>query len=209
MISSIRGTALKVGVDSVVIDISGVGFRCEVPRSTAAQARVGSELALHTELVVREDSLTVFGFADEDDLALFKLLISVTGVGPRSALGILSELPLQQIVSAIQSDDDAPFRRVSGIGPKTAKLIVVSLAGKVDALQHASFEAEATGAGDSEAELQLSIRADVVQALIGLGWKEQSASDAVADAVRAGAEPNESALLRAALLLLQNAPGRS
>ena len=209
MISSIRGTALRVGLDYVVIDVSGVGFRCEVPKSTAAQARVGSELALHTELVVREDSLTVFGFPDEDLLALFKLLISVTGVGPRSALGILSELQLLQIVSAIQSDDDAPFRQVSGIGPKTAKLIVVSLAGKVDAFHHASLETEKTSAGDSEALLQLSIRADVVQALIGLGWKEQSAADAVADAVRAGAESNESALLRAALLLLQSTPGRS
>lgn len=209
MISSIRGTVLKVGLDYLVIDISGVGFRCEVPRSEAARARVSSEVALHTELVVREDSLTVFGFTDEDHLTLFKLLISVTGVGPRSALGIMSELELHQIVSAIQSDDDGQFRRVSGIGPKTAKLIVVSLAGKVDALQKSSFDGESTGPEDSEAAIQLSVRADVVQALIGLGWKEQSANDAVADAVRAGAEPTESALLRAALLLLQNTPGRT
>src|SRR5690606_28843261 len=131
MISSLHGTVLHAGSDHVVIDVGGVGFSVAVPGDGAQTARVGEQLRLHTSLIVREDALSLFGFADRDELEIFGLLLGVTGVGPKSALGVLSHLTVDQIAEAVTAEDDAPFRRVSGIGPKTAKLIVVQLAGKV------------------------------------------------------------------------------
>ena len=85
---------------------------------------------LHTNLIVREDALSLFGFETREELIVFALLLGVTGVGPKSALGVLSGLVVAQIAEAVAADDDAPFRRVSGIGPKTAKLIVVAARGQ-------------------------------------------------------------------------------
>ena len=133
MISSLHGVVLHATSDQVVIDVGGVGFAVAVPADVAHTAVVGEKLLLHTSLIVREDSLSLFGFADRGELEIFGLLISVTGVGPKSALGVLSHLTADQIAEAVTAEDDAPFRRVSGIGPKTAKLIVLQLAGKVQA----------------------------------------------------------------------------
>ena len=131
MISSLRGPVLHAALDSVIIDVGGVGFTVAVPPDVARTARVGDVLALHTHLVVREDALSLYGFLERGELEVFVILISVTGVGPKSALGVLSTLTADQIAQAVADDDDKPFRKVSGIGPKTAKLIVVQLAGKI------------------------------------------------------------------------------
>src|SRR5690554_2880157 len=131
MISSLRGTVLHTAPGHVVIETGGVGFAVFVPADVSHIATVGEQLHLHTSMIVREDALTLYGFVDRDELEIFGQLISVTGVGPKSALGVLSHLTVDQIAEAVTGEDDAPFRRVSGIGPKTAKLIVVQLAGKV------------------------------------------------------------------------------
>jgi len=183
MISSLHGTVLHTTPDQVVIEVGGVGFSVAVPADVAHTATIGERMLLHTSLIVREDALSLFGFADRSELEIFGLLISVTGVGPKSALGVLSHLTVDQIAEAVTAEDDAPFRRVSGIGPKTAKLIVVQLAGKVHAAAPAVKSAGSAG-GD--------VVAQVAAALVGLGWSErvaveaatQTASDA-SDAERA------------------------
>src|SRR5690606_3790446 len=131
MISSLRGTVLHAATDRVIIETGGVGLSVFVPADVAHTAREGEQLRLHTSLIVRDDALSLYGFADRDELEIFGQLMRVTGVGPKSALGVLSHLTVDQIAEAVTAEDDAPFRRVSGIGPKTAKLIVVQLAGKV------------------------------------------------------------------------------
>lgn len=174
-------------------------MRVEVPSGRISQAVPGDEVALHTSLVVREDSLTLFGFATEAELTVFTCLIVVSGVGPRSALGVLSELSPAEVAQAVAAEDEKPFKRVSGIGPKTAKLIAVQLAGKLTDLGIES----AAAAGDAVRDPGGEIHEAVVEGLVGLGWKDADARRAVADAVAAGAPDDHAGLLRAALVLLQ------
>ena len=201
MISSLHGVVLHATPDQVVIDVGGVGFSVAVPADVAHTATVGEKLLLHTSLIVREDSLSLFGFADRGELEIFGLLISVTGVGPKSALGVLSHLTADQIAEAVTAEDDAPFRRVSGIGPKTAKLIVLQLAGKVQAFA-ATTKPAASGGDD--------VAAQVTAALVGLGWSEKVAAEAAAQTAADATEAERASvasLLRRTLALLGPAQG--
>jgi len=191
MISSLRGRAAHVDSDALIVEVGGVGLSVAVTPHVAAATNVGDEVHLHTNLIVREDALSLFGFESRDELIVFTQLLGVTGVGPKSALGVLAALSVAQIADAVTADDDAPFRRVSGIGPKTAKLIVVQLAGKVVAPQAGSVTRSDAAPG---------VAAQVTQALIGLGWSERAASDAVASAVEE-ASPSERAAVPALLRL--------
>ncbi|TDN92927.1 Holliday junction branch migration protein RuvA [Microbacterium sp. BK668] len=196
MISSLRGRVLHADVDSVVVEMGGFGLSVAVTPQVARACHVGDELQLHTSLIVREDALLLFGFRTREELAVFSLLLGVTGVGPKSALGVLSALTVGQIADAVAADDDAPFRRVSGIGPKTAKLIVVQLAGKLAAPRAAS----SAGVDASPA-----VSAQVTQALVGLGWSERTAAEAVAsvaDDASAADRASVQALLRLTLAML-------
>lgn len=196
MIASLRGTVLSVTSETAVVEVGGVGMAVRITPACAAELRTGHETMLHTTLIVREDELSLYGFAHAAELHVFDLLRSVTGVGPKSALGVLAALTPEAIARAIAEDDDVPFRKVSGIGPKTAKLIVVSLAGKMAATPVA-LATPGTPAGLAEA---------VVAALIGLGWPERAATDAVAQV--AADDPGTdgmSGLLRRALAVLGSA----
>ena len=168
MISSLRGTVLHAGLDTVTLEVSGVGFSLAVPPDVARTARTGHELFLHTHLIVREDAMNLVGFASRDELDVFGTLLGVNGVGPKSALGILATLTIDQIAEAVEAEDDRPFRKVSGIGPKTAKLIVVQLQGRL---------APPTREIDAPATPEVSDQ--VVQALVGLGWAERVAVETV------------------------------
>lgn len=174
--------------------MGGIGVRAEVTAELALTVRAGQELFLLTSLVVREDSLTLFGFASQAELELFGHLIAVSGVGPRSALGVLSTLSPAVVARAVEAEDEKPFKKVSGIGPKTAKLIVVSLQGKVEYLS-ADDQSVAPAAPSEDAQ--------VVQGLVGLGWPEADAEEAVTGARDSGAPDDPAGLLRAALALLQ------
>jgi len=196
MISSVRGTAVHVDAESVVVEVGGVGLSVAVTTQVARSTHIGQAITLHTNLIVREDALSLFGFESRDELQVFTQLLGVTGVGPKSALGILSTLTVAQIADAIAGDDDAPFRRVSGIGPKTAKLIVVQLAGKV----HASHAGAASRSGSP-----VAVSSQVVLALIGLGWSERIASEAVESVVAEAGDADRvsvPALLRLTLAVL-------
>jgi Holliday junction DNA helicase RuvA len=196
MISSVRGTVLAITGPAVIIEVGGVGLSVQVTPQHALALRVGSEASVRTALIVREDDLSLFGFADADELTVFDALRGVTGVGPKSAMGVLAAMSPGEIAAAVLSEDDAAFRKVSGIGPKTAKLIVLSLAGKL---------AVSPTSGRSSAVAATSVADNVMVALVGLGWNERAASQAVEEAL-AGATASERdavpALLRLALTRL-------
>lgn len=170
MISSLRGRVLHVDSESLVIDVGGVGFSVAVTPQFARDFHVGDDIVVHTTMIVREDALSLYGFRDREELVVFSHLLSVSGVGPKSAIGVLSSLTVGQIAEAVEAEDDAPFRRVSGIGPKTAKLIVVQLAGKLEV----SRSVASAPSGRTPA-----LAGQVVAALTALGWNERVSSDAV------------------------------
>ncbi|WP_460802133.1 Holliday junction branch migration protein RuvA [Microbacterium sp. GXF6406] len=203
MISSLRGTVLSSGADHVVIEVGGVGFFVFVPADVARTAPVDGELRLHTSLIVREDAMTLYGFTDAAELEVFTILLSVTGVGPKSALGVLGHLTVDQIAAAVTDDDDAPFRRVSGIGPKTAKLIVVQLAGKLPEPTPGS------GRPASGADMVIT---QLTAALIGLGWSEKVAAEAAEQTIEVANDEDRASvpvLLRQTLASLGPAKGGS
>lgn len=194
MISSVRGLVLSALGSTVVVEVGGVGLAINVTPATALAARIGQELRLHTTLVVREDALTLYGFDSADELAVFELLTGVTGVGPKSGLGVLAVLSPDQVARAVADDDDAAFRKVSGIGPKTAKLIVLSLTGKL-AVTAASAPNVARVAPTAVGE-------SVLAALVGLGWSEKVAVQAVDETLAEAGDADKASvavLLRLAL----------
>lgn len=190
MISSLRGTVLAVSGTQAVIDVGGVGYSVAVTPQHALLLRVGAEATVHTTLIVREDDMSLYAFEDLDAMQVFDLLRGVTGVGPKSAMAVLATITPDQIADAVASENDAAFRKVSGIGPKTAKLIIVSLTGKVFARTTPSKVAPAQRAGG----------ADVVVALVGLGWPERVAQTTVDEVIaESDGERSTQVLLRAAL----------
>lgn len=176
MISSLRGTVLSASGGTAVIEVGGVGFAVQLTPDHVLSLRVGEEAFIHTSLIVREDALQLFGFADREQLEVFELLNGVSGVGPKSAIGVLSVLSPDEIAEAVSADDDAPFRKVSGIGPKTAKLIVLSLTGKIAVIRRPARATKAAAAPSSVSD-------SVLVALMGLGWPEKVAAEAVTEVV--------------------------
>src|SRR5690554_4478766 len=171
MISSVRGVVLAAVGTSVVVEVGGVGLAVTVTPQHALAVRTGAEARLHTALIVREDDLALYGFREPEELSVFDLLRGVTGVGPKSAMGVLAAMTPEQVASAVATEDDGSFRKVSGIGPKTAKLIVLSLAGKL--------HVTAAAAPSSGAAATSTTSASVLAALINLGWSERVATQAV------------------------------
>ena len=196
MISSVRGLVLAAVGSTVAVEVGGVGLSVTVTPQHALSVQVGSEARLYTALIVREDDLALYGFREAEELTVFDLLRGVTGVGPKSAMGVLAAMSPQQVAAAVTTEDDGAFRKVSGIGPKTAKLIVLSLAGK---LQVTTASAPQGTASDN------STGSSVLAALVSLGWSDRVATQAVDDAINA-ASPAERhavpALLRLALAQL-------
>lgn len=175
MISSLRGTVLQASDGVAVIDVGGVGYAVQVTPDHARTLRVGDQATLHTAMIVRQESIALFGFPAREHLGVFEALIGVSGVGPKSALGVLAALAPDEIALAVASDDDAAFRKVSGIGPKTAKLIVVSLTGKLFAPARPVQTARQIPRSD--------VSDSVVVALVGLGWPEKTANDVVRELI--------------------------
>ena len=169
MIASISGILEVRGADSIVVDVGGVGLRAHVPASTLARlGAVGDDVRLHTHLYVREDLLALYGFATEDELRTFELLISVTGVGPRSALALLSGVSVEALRRAIASENPDGLTIVPGIGKKLAGRIVLELKGKIEVV--GPSEATAAPSGTD---------AEVLAALVGLGYTAADAQTAI------------------------------
>ncbi|HEY4421155.1 MAG TPA: Holliday junction branch migration protein RuvA [Pseudonocardia sp.] len=197
MISSVRGEVLEIGLDHAVVEVGGVGLAVHATPTTLAGLRRGQPSRLATALVVREDSLTLFGFADDEERELFGLLQTVSGIGPRTALATLAVLAPDVLRRALVDGDLTTITRVPGIGRKGAERLVLELRDKVVA------SAAAPAAMPSAALNGTNPRRDqVVEALVGLGFTAKPAEQAV-DAVLAGeADADASTLLRAALTRL-------
>lgn len=197
MIASVRGPVLHVGLDHLVVEVGGVGLLVHTTPATASEGRTGQEVTLATTLVVREESLTLYGFAGQDAKALFEQVQTVSGVGPRLALAMLSVHSPDEVRRAIAQGDLVALTKVPGIGRKSAERLVLELKDKILAvgIDPAGLPA-ASPAGASEDAVTGQVRA----ALEGLGWTTRQA-DAALDAVgrRDDAPTDVAALLRATL----------
>ena len=183
-------------VDTAAIDVSGVGFRGHCTPATAAVLRPGETRTIHTSLVVREDSLTLFGFGSDAEREAFELVQSASGVGPRLALAICSVLSPGDLKRAILAGDLRALCRVPGIGNKSAQKLVLELKDKAGLLALGDAEPETTSPGVANE----SWRDQVVEGLQGLGWSAKEAGtacDAVAELAEEGAGVAQ--LMRAAL----------
>ena len=189
MIASLTGLVLSSSNGQIVIDVQGVGYLVHSTAQTVGSISEGVKVSFHTSLVVREDAWTLFGFRNKQELEVFELLRSVNGVGPKSALSILNQLSVEQIAQAVSEESDESFKAVSGIGSKTAKLITLTLAGKL----------VATG---SKSTLS-STNESAVSALVGLGWSERQSRDVLQQV--GTRDMNDKQLLKAALQVLSKA----
>ncbi len=185
MIASLNGTVAELGPNFVVLDVAGVGYFINVVPQLSASLRPGAEIKLHTRQVVREDALTLFGFETSEECRTFDLLTSVSGVGPKLGLAILGSLTLDSISNAVANELDAVFKSVPGIGAKTAKLIAVTLAGRLSAPASSSSN-------------------EVLAALVGLGYSQKAASNAIA---KIGPVNDRAIALKLALAQLSGAEG--
>jgi Holliday junction DNA helicase RuvA len=191
MIAGVRGEVLEIGLDHAVVEVGGVGLAVYATPATLARLRRGDQARLATSLVVREDSLTLFGFADAEERDLFTLLQTVSGVGPRLALATLAVLSPDALRAGLADGDVATLTRVPGIGRKGAERLVLELRDKVVAPDCTPVVPAVGGP-----------RAEVVEALLGLGFAAKPAEQAV-DAVLAEQSATDAAtLLRAALTRL-------
>ncbi|MBW0117922.1 Holliday junction branch migration protein RuvA [Pseudonocardia abyssalis] len=192
MISSVRGEVLEIALDHAVVEVGGVGLAVVAAPNTLAGLRRGEQARLSTVLVVREDSLTLFGFADADQRELFGLLQSVAGIGPRLALATLAVLTPDDVVRALLDGDTKVLTRVPGIGPKVAQRMVLELKDKVVATAAAPAATLPTPVTGTR-------RDEVVEALVGLGFTPKTAETAVDAALARDADADAATLLRAAL----------
>lgn len=196
MIASVRGPVLSIGLDHAVIEVNGIGMAVYATPATLAGLRRGEEAPLWTSLVVREDSLTLYGFADAEARDLFGLLQTASGVGPRLALAALAVLDPDQLCHAISDGNVTVLTQVPGIGKKSAERLVLELRDKVGALS--ANEPAPSGEAD-----QGRLRSEVSDALVGLGFSAKQAEQSV-EAVLAtdGSDEDTSAVLRKALATL-------
>ncbi|MDQ5854421.1 MAG: Holliday junction branch migration protein RuvA [Chloroflexota bacterium] len=173
MIAALRGTLLAVGADYAVIEAGGVGYQVWAPRGVLQSLpEVGDEARLHTYLLVREDALLLYGFATQAERSFFELLLTVTGVGPRVALSLMSSVPLDQLQVAIASENATLLAQVPGIGKKTAARLILELKSKMN-LDALPALASATGAA-------AHTNTEVQEILQSLGYSAAEAQAAVA-----------------------------
>lgn len=172
MIASVRGRVAAVAPDSAVVEVGGVGLAVHCTPATLAGLRVGTETRLATSLVVREDSLTLYGFADDDAKHLFELLQTASGVGPRLAQAVLAVHHPDTVRKAIANGDAATLTRVPGIGKKGAERMILELRDRVGPV--------VVGEADPSGVLAGAWTEQVRSALVGLGWTAGQADQAVA-----------------------------
>jgi Holliday junction DNA helicase RuvA len=202
MIGQLRGRLADKRPNQVLVDVGGVGYLVQVPLSTfAALSELHNEVTLLIHTHVREDALALYGFLSSREKHFFELLISASGVGPSLALKILSGMSVEELVPAIRGGDLARLTRIPGVGRKTAERIVVELKDKLDAV---ALETQKP-AGVSPA----GVEADVISALVNLGYDSRSAEGAVGEAKREVGASNFEKLLRVALQGLSAPKGRA
>jgi Holliday junction DNA helicase RuvA len=184
VIASLKGTVQSKTGSAAVIDVAGVGYLVSLPKGLLLQFDLGDQIFVNVTMIVREDAFQLYGFESIEQQGLFDLLRSVSGVGPKTALSIISMVSPAEISRAVTEDDSKPFEMVSGVGTKTAKLINVTLAGKIKA-----------HAGNPVAD-------DLLAALQSLGWSEKVAGPVVIEVCSANPGMKIPELIRACLARL-------
>ncbi|WP_040791100.1 Holliday junction branch migration protein RuvA [Nocardia paucivorans] len=197
MIASVRGEVLELALDHVVLEAAGVGYRLNATPATLAGLTRGEQARLYTALVVREDSMTLYGFADTEARDLFGLLQTVSGVGPRSAMAVLAVLEPEALRKALAAGDIAALTRVPGIGKRGAERMVVELRDKVN-----QVPVPGSPAGTAAASVLTPVRDQVTEALTGLGFPLKQAEKAVDMVLADRPDADNSTVLRTALGLL-------
>ena len=205
MIASVHGSVLAVRLDAVVVEVGGVGLLIHATPATLASLRIGAVVTLATSLVVREDALTLFGFADADEREIFEVLQTVSGVGPRLAVAMLAVHTPDGLRRAVADEDLTALQRVPGIGRKGAQRIVLELGDRLGS------PAPAPSGGAPVPSAPVDQRGQVVEALVGLGWQVRTAQAAVDAGLEGSTEPvgpdEVAGLLRAALRTLGGGHG--
>lgn len=170
MLAFLKGKIIKKGINNIVVDVNDVGYKVFVSEKFLSQRERGDEIVIWTHQYVREDSLDLYGFNSEEELELFELLISISGVGPKSALAVLAIASVDEIKGSIASGDSHLLTKVSGIGKKTAERVVLELKDKMDEIK---FSAKSD-------DNKVSFRSDEIDALMSLGYSLQQSREALA-----------------------------
>jgi holliday junction DNA helicase RuvA len=195
VISQLCGEIVTKGDGFIVMDVGGVGYRVNMTATDIACFPQSPEKTrIFTHLIVREDALALYGFTDPSDLEVFLLLISVNRVGPQLAISILTQIPAKEFVQAVVSEDEKRLTRLSGIGPRNAKRLILELKDRMKS--HMPGVPATPG-------IPGNIREDVAEALIALGFPSRESYDAVDETCRTKGSADRQALLKASLLLLK------
>ncbi len=204
MIAHLSGTLLAKHATSVILDVGGVGYEVTIPVSTFYDLEdAGAQVSLRIYTHVREDALQLYGFRTARERELFTLLISVSGIGPKSGIAMLSGMSADEIITAIRTNNLARLTSIPGVGKRTAERLVIELRDKMAALSSPALEEDiaaqaAAGAPASEDAL----RDDTLSALVNLGYQKAAAEKAVTQAINEGGTLSVEALLRRSLQLL-------
>ena len=202
MIGQLRGRLAEKRPNQVLVDVGGVGYLVQVPLSTyGALGELHTEVTLLIHTHVREDALALYGFVSAREKHFFEMLLSASGVGPTLALKILSGMSVEELVPAIRGSDLARLTRIPGVGRKTAERMVVELKDKLESVAGAAERPEPSAPA--------GIAADVVSALVNLGYEGRAAETAVAEAKREAGAANFEKLLRGTLQSLSAPKGRA
>ncbi len=194
MIGHLRGKLLEKKPNSALLEVGGVGYAVIIPVSTFSQlGQPGEEVALHTHTHVREDALALFGFLTRSEKSIFEKLISVSGIGPRLAITVLSGLPADELIAAISSGDTARLTRIPGVGRKTGERMVLELREKIVSLTDGAKAPEPAPGTPG------SIEQDVISAIMNLGCTRDAAEKAVRKARETGAPVEFEPLFRRSL----------
>jgi Holliday junction DNA helicase RuvA len=183
MIASIKGEVTSKSENDLVINVGGIGFKVMAPRVTCAKEIVGNIIILFTYLVVREDALTLYGFETREERDLYKLILTINGVGPKTALSIISTLSVDAIISAALANRDEVFCQVPGIGKKSAQKIIIYMHDKVSQMT-----------GKERIPGFKDINSEVIDALVGLGYNIVEAQTAIQSIPKDAPEDLESRL---------------
>jgi Holliday junction DNA helicase RuvA len=196
MIAHLWGKPVLTGDKWVVIDVQGIGYKVQVTQPALQMLTHNKEpVKLFTHMAVREDAITLYGFMHQSELEMFRILISVSGIGPQTAMNLLSQVGIEDFAMAILNEDEKALTRISGIGPKSAKRLILELRDKMKKVGETILASES---GRSSPAMR-----DAVSALISLGFAEKESRDAVNDAALALKSPTVQDLIKASLSRLK------
>ncbi|MBA3246815.1 MAG: Holliday junction branch migration protein RuvA [Pyrinomonadaceae bacterium] len=202
MIAHLTGTLLAKQATSVILDVGGIGYEVTIPVSTFYDmGETGSQVSLRIYTHVREDALQLFGFRTARERELFTLLISVTGIGPKSGIAMLSGMSADEIITALRTNNLARLTAIPGVGKKTAERLVIELRDKMAALSSPALEEQlaAQTPGAAAAATEDSLREDALSALTNLGYQRAAAERSINQALQEGGDLSVELLLRRSL----------